>query len=93
VRTWEETETVEPVSSILAVPASSAIVMPAGVEDLRVRDVVLFQDGHCLRDQALDVCRQAGVSLFCGSRTLYLRTGRRADTSPTALTSTRYTRP
>jgi LysR family hydrogen peroxide-inducible transcriptional activator len=30
-------------------------------EDLETTEVLLLEDGHCLRDQALDVCKQAGA--------------------------------
>ena len=30
--------------------------------DVAAADVLLLEDGHCLRDQALEVCRQAGAS-------------------------------
>lgn len=32
------------------------------VSDLTSFDVLLLEEGHCLRDQTLDVCRQAGTS-------------------------------
>ncbi|MDE2304336.1 MAG: LysR family transcriptional regulator [Gammaproteobacteria bacterium] len=31
------------------------------VQDLRGQQVLLLEDGHCLRDQALEVCSRAGV--------------------------------
>jgi LysR family hydrogen peroxide-inducible transcriptional activator len=34
---------------------------PARVEDLRGADLLLLEDGHCLRDQALEVCASAQV--------------------------------
>lgn len=47
-----------------------ALVMPSGhefagrtdlpIEALRDVDLLLLEEGHCLRDQALDVCREAG---------------------------------
>lgn len=32
------------------------------LEDLDAETVLLLEDGHCLRDQALEVCRRVGVS-------------------------------
>jgi len=39
-------------------PASGG---PAELTDLDMRDAVLLEDGHCLRDQALSVCAAAGI--------------------------------
>jgi LysR family hydrogen peroxide-inducible transcriptional activator len=47
----------------LAVPESDPLARQAAVraEDLAHRQVLLLEDGHCLRDQALDVCTQVGA--------------------------------
>lgn len=49
---------------VLALPPSSPL---AGTDDLdpavlRDLDLLLLAEGHCLREQALEVCRQAGMS-------------------------------
>jgi LysR family hydrogen peroxide-inducible transcriptional activator len=50
---------------VLAVPADhelAAITEPVTLDVLAGTRVLLLEDGHCLRDQALDVCRLAGAS-------------------------------
>ncbi len=49
---------------LLAVPTGSPLagatdLHPSVLKDL---DLLLLAEGHCLRDQALDVCRQAGIN-------------------------------
>ncbi len=34
---------------------------PATLDDLRKAQVLLLEDGHCLRDQAMQLCRQSGA--------------------------------
>ncbi|QXJ23756.1 LysR family transcriptional regulator [Actinomadura graeca] len=49
---------------VLVAPASSHLVGPAEDvprEALGDLDVILLNEGHCLRDQALDVCREVGA--------------------------------
>lgn len=61
----------------LAVPADHELAadMPlAGVDALDGADVLLLEDGHCLRDQALDVCRTAGAHERDGFRATSLET-------------------
>ncbi|MCF2528180.1 LysR substrate-binding domain-containing protein [Yinghuangia soli] len=60
----------------LVVPAGSA---PAGRTDLprsalRDLDVLLLDEGHCLRDQALDVCREVGAGEAGATRAASLPT-------------------
>jgi LysR family hydrogen peroxide-inducible transcriptional activator len=43
-------------------------------EDLRDEAVLLLEDGHCLRDQALDVCRLAGAREAAETRASSLTT-------------------
>jgi LysR family hydrogen peroxide-inducible transcriptional activator len=43
-------------------------------QDLAREEVLLLEDGHCLRDQALDVCRQAGAREAEGVRASSLGT-------------------
>ena len=50
---------------VLAVPAGhelAGLQEPASLDVLAGTRVLLLEDGHCLRDQALDVCRLAGAS-------------------------------
>jgi LysR family hydrogen peroxide-inducible transcriptional activator len=47
----------------LAVPATHRLAARrrVGVEDLRDETLLLLEDGHCLRDQALEVCSRVDV--------------------------------
>jgi LysR family hydrogen peroxide-inducible transcriptional activator len=49
---------------VLAVPASHALADRdrVKVDDLRGETLLLLEDGHCLRDQALEVCSRIRVS-------------------------------
>jgi LysR family transcriptional regulator, hydrogen peroxide-inducible genes activator len=47
---------------VLAVPAAHALAERAKVDDLRGETLLLLEDGHCLRDQALEVCSRIRVS-------------------------------
>jgi len=49
---------------VLAVPAGHALAGAPAVDmaDLADERLLLLEDGHCLRDQALDVCRLSGAS-------------------------------
>lgn len=44
------------------------------LEDLRGETLLLLEDGHCLRDQALDVCHMAGAGEKNGFRATSLET-------------------
>ncbi len=44
------------------------------LEDLREEKLLLLEDGHCLRDQALEVCAQAGATEQGGFRASSLET-------------------
>ena len=46
---------------VFVAPADHALSVPGDmeVEDLRGTDLLLMEDGHCLRDQALEVCAVA----------------------------------
>ncbi|MBA9001220.1 hydrogen peroxide-inducible genes activator [Thermomonospora cellulosilytica] len=47
---------------LLAVPAAlTGLPSPVPREILGELDVILLNEGHCLRDQALDLCRQVGA--------------------------------
>jgi len=61
---------------VLAVPRSHPM---AGQERLRLRELddrhlLLLEEGHCLRDQALEVCRMAGADERDGFRATSLET-------------------
>ena len=62
---------------VLAVPKDSPLgrrkTLP--VESLSDAELLLLDDGHCLRDQALDVCQRAGVTpVSSGARAASLST-------------------
>jgi LysR family hydrogen peroxide-inducible transcriptional activator len=62
---------------ILAVPAGHRLAGTAGpvpVDVLDAEQVLLLQDGHCLRDQALAVCRLAGAREYAGFQATSLET-------------------
>jgi LysR family hydrogen peroxide-inducible transcriptional activator len=61
---------------LLAVPAGHALARRRRVdlEDLRGEEVLLLEEGHCLRGQALDVCLLAGASEYAGFRGTSLET-------------------
>jgi len=48
---------------LLAVPATHPLAerSSVGIEVLEEMELLLLDDGHCLRDQALEVCRRAGA--------------------------------
>lgn len=61
---------------LLAVPESHPLANhgPLALEDLSSQTLLLLEDGHCLRDQALDVCRTAGAGENGGFRATSLET-------------------
>lgn len=62
---------------LLAVPSGHALTRRAGDVDLSVltgEHVLLLEDGHCLREQALEVCRLAGAAERSGFRATSLET-------------------
>ena len=61
---------------LLAVPESHPLAGhgPLSLEDLASQKLLLLEDGHCLRDQALDVCRTAGAGESGGFRATSLET-------------------
>ena len=64
-------------SFMLAVPASSSLAdrtQPMNVSELATEPILLLEDGHCLRDQALSVCKMAGASERAGFRATSLET-------------------
>lgn len=61
---------------LLALPCSHALGKRkrVGVAELAHEELLLLEDGHCLRDQALDVCRMAGAEETRGFRATSLET-------------------
>ncbi len=61
---------------VLAVPDSHPLADRAAVslDDLRDARLLLLEDGHCLRDQALEVCQLAGAGERIGFRATSLET-------------------
>ncbi len=60
----------------LAVPTGHAMDQdwPVEVDDLRQTELMLLEEGHCMRDQALDLCRQADVGEAAQFRATSLET-------------------
>ena len=62
---------------VLAVPADHALATtkkPVPPSVLVTEHVLLLEEGHCLRDQALSVCRLAGAAEHAGFRATSLET-------------------
>lgn len=62
---------------VLAVPATHPLADHDGLvsaSDLDGEKVLLLEDGHCLRDQALDVCKRFGATERGGFRATSLET-------------------
>jgi len=61
---------------VLAVPQSHALAGNAALKlrELDDQHLLLLEEGHCLRDQALDVCRLAGADERDGFRATSLET-------------------
>jgi len=62
---------------VLAVPADHPLAQTEGPIDMSVLEdehVLLLEEGHCLRDQALSVCQLAGASERSGFRATSLET-------------------
>jgi len=62
---------------LLAVPEQHPLARRRGglrLQDLDQETLLLLEDGHCLRDQALDVCRLAGAQEKTGFRATSLET-------------------
>lgn len=61
---------------VLAVPEHHALANHASLslDDLANESLLLLEDGHCLRDQALDVCQLAGAGEKTGFRATSLET-------------------
>ena len=61
---------------VLAAPERHPLAQARGlhIDDLGHETLLLLEDGHCLRDQALDVCRLAGAQEKSGFRATSLET-------------------
>jgi LysR family hydrogen peroxide-inducible transcriptional activator len=61
---------------LLAVPEGHALARhgPLSMRDLAHESLLLLEDGHCMRDQSLDVCHLAGASEKTGFRATSLET-------------------
>lgn len=61
---------------VLAVPASHPLASsgPVDAAVLATENVLLLEEGHCLREQALSVCRLAGADEHTGFRATSLET-------------------
>jgi LysR family hydrogen peroxide-inducible transcriptional activator len=61
---------------LLAVPETHPLAgsRSLGIQDLAHESLLLLEDGHCLRDQALDVCHMAGAGEKSGFRATSLET-------------------
>ena len=73
---------------LLAVPQHHAMARHASLElhDLDDQHLLLLEEGHCLRDQALDVCRMAGADERDGFRATSLETLRQMVASGVGIT-------
>jgi len=61
---------------VLAAPAQHPLASRTSLsmDDLAEHTLLLLEDGHCLRDQALDVCRLSGANEKAGFRATSLET-------------------
>jgi LysR family hydrogen peroxide-inducible transcriptional activator len=61
---------------VLAVPSERAdeFKAPVALGDLRDRQVLLLEEGHCMRDQALSLCELSGAAEKSGFRATSLET-------------------
>ncbi|MFB9904542.1 hydrogen peroxide-inducible genes activator [Allokutzneria oryzae] len=60
---------------VLVVPKGGSVTEgPVPVTMLRELDVLLLEEGHCLRDQALDVCHEVGAAVAEMTRAVSLTT-------------------
>jgi len=73
---------------LLAVPEHHALSKRKALklDDLSDQSLLLLEDGHCLRDQALEVCQLAGASEKTGFRATSLETLRQMVTANVGIT-------
>jgi LysR family transcriptional regulator, hydrogen peroxide-inducible genes activator len=83
-----ETHTLYADPFVLAAPAAHPLATKKSLrtQDLAGEEVLLLDDGHCLRDQALSLCRRAGASELGDFRATSLNTLVRMVASGTGLT-------
>jgi LysR family transcriptional regulator, hydrogen peroxide-inducible genes activator len=77
-----------PQGHLLALKKSKNKKQPSSLrlEDLKDAALLLLEDGHCLRDQALDVCQMSGAREFQGYRATSLETLRHMVASNAGIT-------
>lgn len=73
---------------VLAVPITHALAARSeiSISDLAHESLLLLEDGHCLRDQALDVCQLAGAGERTGFRATSLETLRQMVAADVGIT-------
>jgi LysR family hydrogen peroxide-inducible transcriptional activator len=73
---------------VLAVPQSHALAARHDLKlaDLAEQSLLLLEDGHCLREQALEVCHMAGAGERSGFRATSLETLRQMVASNVGIT-------
>ncbi|MDQ3288400.1 MAG: LysR substrate-binding domain-containing protein [Pseudomonadota bacterium] len=73
---------------VLAVPRGHAMARRASLQirELDGQHLLLLEEGHCLRDQALDVCHMAGADEHNGFRATSLETLRQMVASGVGIT-------
>lgn len=61
---WLDSRTLFEEPFVLAIPANHPLAAQKDVcvEDLADQELLLLEDGHCLREQALEVCQLAGAT-------------------------------
>ncbi|WP_051938447.1 DNA-binding transcriptional regulator OxyR [Luteibacter sp. 9135] len=73
---------------VLAVPSGHPLAghAPLRMDDLSDQNLLLLEDGHCLRDQALEVCHMAGAGEKTGFRATSLETLRQMVSANVGIT-------
>jgi LysR family transcriptional regulator, hydrogen peroxide-inducible genes activator len=73
---------------VLAVPKSHPLASRPSltIDDLADQSLLLLEDGHCLREQALDVCQLAGAGERTGFRATSLETLRQMVAAEVGIT-------
>jgi len=73
---------------VLAVPSSHELASRRSLrmDDLSEQNLLLLEDGHCLRDQALEVCQLAGAGEKTGFRATSLETLRQMVSANVGIT-------
>ncbi|SDF94201.1 DNA-binding transcriptional regulator OxyR [Dyella sp. 333MFSha] len=73
---------------VLAVPSGHALAgrVALRMDDLSDQNLLLLEDGHCLRDQALEVCHLAGAGEKTGFRATSLETLRQMVSANVGIT-------